>query len=31
MLRLASAMGALPSEYFQYYYFEDEVLGELER
>jgi 6-phospho-beta-glucosidase len=29
MLRLASAMGALPSEYFQYYYFEDEVLGEL--
>jgi 6-phospho-beta-glucosidase len=22
-------MGALPSEYFQYYYFEDEVLGEL--
>jgi 6-phospho-beta-glucosidase len=29
MLRLASVMGALPSEYFQYYYFEDEVLGEL--
>ena len=29
MLRLAAAMGAVPSEYFQYYYFEDEVLGEL--
>ena len=29
MLRLASAMGAVPSEYFQYYYFEDEVLREL--
>ena len=29
MLRLASLMGSLPSEYFQYYYFEDEVLGEL--
>jgi 6-phospho-beta-glucosidase len=29
MLRLAAVMGALPSEYFQYYYFEDEVLGEL--
>ena len=29
MLRLASVMGPLPSEYFQYYYFEDEVLGEL--
>src|SRR5918996_2681951 len=29
MLRLASVMGALPSEYFQYYYFEDEVLREL--
>jgi 6-phospho-beta-glucosidase len=29
MLRLATVMGALPSEYFQYYYFEDEVLGEL--
>src|SRR4051794_26442625 len=25
MLHLASIMGALPSEYFQYYYFEDEV------
>jgi 6-phospho-beta-glucosidase len=29
MLRLAALMGALPSEYFQYYYFEDEVLDEL--
>src|SRR5918998_5699853 len=29
MLRLASVMGSLPSEYFQYYYFEDEVLREL--
>jgi 6-phospho-beta-glucosidase len=29
MLRLASVMGALPSEYFQYYYFEDEVMREL--
>jgi 6-phospho-beta-glucosidase len=29
MLRLALAMGALPTEYFQYYYFEDEVLREL--
>jgi 6-phospho-beta-glucosidase len=29
MLRLATVMGALPSEYFQYYYFEDEVLREL--
>ena len=29
MLRLAAAMDALPSEYFQYYYFEDEVLREL--
>jgi 6-phospho-beta-glucosidase len=29
MLRLVAAMDALPSEYFQYYYFEDEVLGEL--
>ena len=29
MLRLASVMGALPSEYFQYYYFEREVLREL--
>ena len=30
MLRLATVMDALPSEYFQYYYFEDEVRGELE-
>ena len=30
MLRLATVMGALPSEYFQYYYFEDEVLRELQ-
>ena len=29
MLRLAATMGAIPSEYFQYYYFEDEVLREL--
>jgi 6-phospho-beta-glucosidase len=29
MLRLATVMGALPSEYFQYYYFEQEVLREL--
>ena len=29
MMRLASVMGALPSEYFQYYYFEREVLREL--
>jgi 6-phospho-beta-glucosidase len=29
MLRLAATMDALPSEYFQYYYFEDEVMGEL--
>jgi 6-phospho-beta-glucosidase len=29
MLRLAAIMDALPSEYFQYYYFEDEVLREL--
>ena len=27
MLRLAATMGALPSEYFQYYYFEDERRG----
>lgn len=30
MLRLATAMDALPSEYFQYYYFEPEVLAELQ-
>ena len=29
MLRLASVMDALPSEYFQYYYFERELLEEL--
>ena len=29
MLRLAATMGAIPSEYFQYYYFEDDVLREL--
>jgi 6-phospho-beta-glucosidase len=29
MLRLAAVMDALPSGYFQYYYFEREVLGEL--
>jgi 6-phospho-beta-glucosidase len=29
LLRLASVMGALPSEYFQYYYFEEEILREL--
>ena len=29
MLRLAATMDAIPSEYFQYYYFEDEVLREL--
>ncbi len=29
MLRLAATMDAIPSEYFQYYYFEDEVLAEL--
>jgi 6-phospho-beta-glucosidase len=30
ILRLAAAMDALPSAYFQYYYFEREVLGELQ-
>jgi 6-phospho-beta-glucosidase len=30
MLRLAVAMDALPTEYFQYFYFEDEVLRELQ-
>lgn len=29
MLRLASVMDAVPSEYFQYYYFEDDVLRDL--
>jgi alpha-galactosidase/6-phospho-beta-glucosidase family protein len=28
-LRLAAAMGAVPADYFQYYYFTDEVLAEL--
>ncbi len=30
MLRIAAAMGAIPAEYFQYYYCEDEVLAELQ-
>jgi 6-phospho-beta-glucosidase len=30
ILRLAATMDALPSAYFQYYYFEREVLGELQ-
>jgi len=29
MLRLACEMGALPSSYFQYYYFKEEILAEL--
>jgi 6-phospho-beta-glucosidase len=29
MWRLTMTMDSVPSEYFQYYYFEDEVLGEL--
>jgi 6-phospho-beta-glucosidase len=29
MLQLAATMGSVPAEYFQYYYFEDEVLAEL--
>jgi 6-phospho-beta-glucosidase len=29
MLRLTAAAGAIPSEYFQYYYFRDEILSEL--
>jgi 6-phospho-beta-glucosidase len=28
-LRLAAAMGAIPADYFQYYYFEDDVVAEL--
>ena len=28
-LQLAAAMGAIPADYFQYYYFTDEVLAEL--
>jgi 6-phospho-beta-glucosidase len=30
MLQLASAMGSLPADYFQYYYFKEEVLAELQ-
>jgi 6-phospho-beta-glucosidase len=30
MLQLATMMGALPAEYFQYYYFKEEVLAELQ-
>jgi len=30
LLRLATVMGALPSAYFQYYYFEREILAELQ-
>jgi 6-phospho-beta-glucosidase len=30
MLHLATMMGTLPAEYFQYYYFKDEVLAELQ-
>jgi 6-phospho-beta-glucosidase len=30
MLELATMMGALPAEYFQYYYFKEEVLAELQ-
>ncbi len=30
MLELASTMGSLPASYFQYYYFKDEVLAELQ-
>lgn len=30
MLRLATVMGAMPSAYFQYYYFEREILAELQ-
>ncbi len=29
LLELASTMGALPADYFQYYYYKDEVLAEL--
>jgi 6-phospho-beta-glucosidase len=29
-LRLAAAMGAVPADYFQYYYFTDDVLAELQ-
>jgi 6-phospho-beta-glucosidase len=30
MLHLATTMGSLPADYFQYYYFKDEVLAELQ-
>ncbi len=30
LVQLAAAMGALPASYFQYYYFKDEVLAELQ-
>jgi 6-phospho-beta-glucosidase len=30
LLELACAMGSLPSSYFQYYYFKDEILAELQ-
>ncbi len=30
LLQLACAMGSLPSSYFQYYYFKDEILAELQ-
>ena len=30
LLELASTMGSLPASYFQYYYFKDEVLAELQ-
>ncbi len=30
MLKLACEMGSLPSEYFQYYYFKEEILAELQ-
>jgi 6-phospho-beta-glucosidase len=29
LLELASTMGSLPADYFQYYYFKDEILAEL--
>lgn len=29
MLKLAATMGAIPADYFQYYYFKDEILAEL--
>jgi len=31
MLKLAAVMGSVPSGYFQYYYFEQEILAELQR